>query len=407
MSIQELPKQSNTEIPKLVFDNTDCFVDITTDAVRIKFADTEIIDGHTFRHIEYGIFAAEPAFEISTHDMQDMKVNYEDVVYAVECKDEATDSDKQIYKVIFAYSKAICNSFYKLNYINSQADKNSKLKEYYDFNQHLQPIEYNYYSQAQLTYDNLYEKSYALLPIYNQIVLPDARRPWIKLNNHIGIEVEDGIYYFATSGDSIGTACTINLPVIDLNSTFDNEVAAICHPIDFHLSFNTAIKYLALGKEHFKRLNEIQQVLKSGNYHEFKLRNAPVKPDAKPVPQAVINKTELPSNAEELIKGLGFFKLTVRFERPFFEPTGFSEYDIAYKSGEMLVLGTQNNNELVYEYHNLRFLSALYVKHNTRLNSGIDYPVIHTVLDCRDTRLKELLTPEAYKLYLNELNSTQ
>lgn len=63
-------------MPDLVFDNKNHFIDITDDGVRIRFADTEVIEGHSFRHVEYGIFAADPAFEISNADMYDMVVGY-------------------------------------------------------------------------------------------------------------------------------------------------------------------------------------------------------------------------------------------------------------------------------------------------------------------------------------------
>lgn len=94
----------------------------------------------------------------------------------------------------------------------------------------------------------------------------------------------------------------------------------------------------------------------------------------------------------------------MRFERPFFNPVGFCDYAIAYKLNDKLILGAKKGDDVVYEYHDLRFLSALYVKKVTRLNNGIDYPVIHTVIDCREERLKQVLTEEAYNLYLSEIN---
>ena len=415
-------------MPKLVFNNEEPhFIDITNDDVRIKFADTEVIEGHIFKHVEYGIFAAVPAFEIDNADMLDMIINYRDVVYVVEELNEAKKKDDRRYKVILAYSIESSGDFWKLNYINNLENRDSKLWDYYEFMKRLEPVEYGYYRTEKLNREELPDNKSALAPLYTRVILPDGRKPWIKLNKHIGIEVEAGIYYFPKSGESIGY-CLSNMPVVDLNTAFaDENVAAICHSTDIHFSFDTAVEYLAIGKEHFPRLKEIQRLLSNtgyGYYHEFRVQKSNQcenntaenqgilsMDDIRSVIDEVSNsnsKSEviISSDAEELVEGLGFYKLCVRYERPFFEPVGFRDYDVAYKLKDKLVLGNKKNDEIIYEYHELRFLSGLYVKKDARLNNGIDYPVIHAVIDCREERLKQVLTKEAYSLYVNELSAS-
>lgn len=394
--------KSFMSMPELIFDNENHFIDITNDDVRIRFANTEEIEGHMFRHVAFGVFAAEPAFEISNSDMYDMVIKYRDVVYVVENINESERDDDRKYKVVFAYSEnSVSNRFAKLNYLNNACSNNSVFKKYYDFRKRLDCISYDFYRTANIDYDNLPVNNIAFEPIYNKIVLPNGRRPWIKLNNHIGIEVEEGIYYFARSGDSIGNRL-IELPVVALNTVFSNEyVAAICHPVDIHLSMESAVEYIAVGKEHFSRLKEIRRIVDNGFYHEYGNCDSKIKDKSVIIP---VVDTTIPDAAEELIKELGFFNICVSFERPFIGSSGFCEYDIAYKLENNLVLGIKKGEKVTFEYHDLRFLSALYVKQNKRLNNGIDYPVIHKVIDCGDERLKEILTPEAYSIYVNEIN---
>lgn len=210
-----------------------------------------------------------------------------------------------------------------------------------------------------------------------------------------------------------------NLPVVSTMSHFSEaRLAGICHATDFHPSPDPdiAVEYLALGEEYFPRLKKLLEILGDGFYYEFSYGTVPEDNDGvvnvvsaeeiKQILNAVAEENYsdvlLEEGAEELVEGIGMRDICVHIQRPFFESKGFRTYTAAYRLGDELVLVQKMSDEIKTERHLLRYLSGLYVKEKVILNNGIEYPVIHNVIDLGEDRLKELLTPEAYELYLQE-----
>ena len=77
---------------RIDFDNRDRFIDITTDDLHIPYRETEILLGHTFKHITKGIFKASPGFYADKNMMNQLHNKYPEVVFCV-----ATDKGNVSY----------------------------------------------------------------------------------------------------------------------------------------------------------------------------------------------------------------------------------------------------------------------------------------------------------------------
>ena len=384
--------------PSFVFDNKRHFIDITDERTRIKYQDVEEVGGYRFRHVKYGIFAAAPSFQITKKDMRAILEEYADVYFVVEGEYRYSDPDDKVFRVVFAFST---NHYFcrEINFLNHTDDEDIAR-----------------YRKEGMRYDDVSggnegEKP-ALQPVFERM----SGRPWMMLAGHIGIKVEPGIYYFPTNGEQIG-ACTWSLPVVSTMSRFSEvRLAGICHATDFHPSPDIAVEYLAIGEEYFPRLKKLLEILRDGFYYEFSYGTASEDNDGvvhvldeEDLKRLLDEPAEyrdlyipLEEGAEELVEGIGMRDICVHIQRPLFESKGFRTYNAAYRLGEELVLVQKMRGEIKTERHLLRYLSGLYVKEKVILNNGIEYPVIHHVIDLGKDRLKELLTPEAYELYLQE-----
>ncbi len=407
--------------PKLVFDNKDHFADITTEEYSFRY-DEVILNGHHFKHIAYGIYAADPVFVMEHSEAEQILIAYRNVEFIV--IDLGDDEDTCSHRVYFAHETLDHHAYGRLlrelNWGHLKSDERFAL----DISEtdKLRTIERGFYHIDESLRDNPPEPRSCFLPKYERVVMKDGSRPWIRINNHIGIMVEDGIYFFPRSGQAIGENL-YNVPIIDLNSRFDVPAAGICYSTDFHPSFDTAVEYLAIGAERFSRLQEICRLLSPSKhcyYHEFGIvkeedTESDESKDVKALSMDDImyainsaSETEESKDLEpetgaiEILERRGFYDLEISYSRPFFEDEGFKKYDMAYRLGDVLVLVKKENGKVTKERHKLQFLSGLYVRTEESLKCGMDYPVIHPIIDCKEERLREILTPEAYELYVYE-----
>lgn len=220
--------------------------------------------------------------------------------------------------------------------------------------------------------------------------------------------VEEGIYKLKSSFQ------------MDINTAFTYDgkpVAGIFHSTDFHPTMYAGLDYIAVGKEHFNRLKEIAEHLDQGWFHEF--REEPVNfiplnllEIDEEMNQAFNSEMEGQDDEEyveqikknggkELFEGLGFLDINLEYRSFFEENHGIRTYKFAYILGHDLVLVSGNYKGKKEECRlDLRFLYYLIVNKTEKLDNGLEYPVMHTLIDCREEKLKELLTDEAYLAYV-------
>ena len=100
-----------------------------------------------------------------------------------------------------------------------------------------------------------------------------------------------------------------------------------------------------------------------------------------------------------MIAGLGTEDVTLSFEIPLVAKREFKTYHHVYKVGDTLVLIRKDWDKKVREEFNMRLMTRLAVKKKVYLNSGYWYDAILKIIDCREEKYREILTPEAYSLY--------
>ena len=137
---------------------------------------------------------------------------------------------------------------------------------------------------------------------------------------------------------------------MNCNQTFEKEVAAIAYATDFHPTFDIAVTYLAIGKENFVRLKEIQSTLNGSFLHVFNVVKDQKKAETgdldawKAVRQNVDNASKEPELSEvepgtmELLEGEGFENIRVGYHAAFSERVPVDKYERAYILHGKLVL---------------------------------------------------------------------
>jgi len=80
----------------------------------------------------------------------------------------------------------------------------------------------------------------------------------------------------------------------------------------------------------------------------------------------------------------------------------FKSYRAAYKLGTRLVLISEECGTMKREEYDMRLMDVLAVSRNTKLKCGVECPIIHEVIHyTEEEKMREILTPEAYELYIN------
>ncbi len=384
----------------------DNFVDITK-GFSIRYNDYEMVDGHKFTHIYDGIFAAEPRFTISKDEFIKLTNNYQDIEFCAFI-------DGENFQIVFAYSIHYIPHFdesRKLNYIINS--RNSALDSYFPKDMHPYDLEmFDYhsllYKYGVISKDSLKESG-ALLQHYYYTDDAFSDNMVLTLDGVPGYLVEDGIYYFPEYN-----------PIVSLNSEYEQEIAIIGGVTDnYHPCSTFYAEYAAVGREHFDRLYEILQELGvSSDLCYFELERTSCNPEDKQIKDIYIKNDDqyrrdrneikdntdyyIPKDAVELIEGIGFTDITLRYSRPLLQDTPFREYKIAYIHENELYLIPDNYMSYGFEVHKLDYISRLYIRENRKLSCGITYPVIHRVIDEGEGKYKSIMKEEAYRNYVFE-----
>ncbi len=414
------------------------FVDITQ-PVSFEFNEKENILEYNFKHFKDGIF------EICTPT----KVNYFNFVKML--KDAKVSShvyflgkinkelqrydvdDKTDVKILFAFNYVWCNldpeHVTSENFLAEWLVENGKNLPH--------TIEESPFKRINFDENYIIFNRNSVNPNYGEEIRneieffePNNRdkrelgvRNYINLSGHIGYMVEPGIYYFGSNNKYKGRYISNSVPEIDLNAKFDKPCAMIAFSTDFHPSFNCGIKYLAVGNDAIKRIEQIIKSCDNCFLHYFgvgkeekeeyktidtktiKERIETSEQNIKNLKNKVIKKG-LPKYAQcivEGIDGLDWIDLNISYKTflgKFHEPT---KYDFAYVDGDYLRLTkivTEDCNAYMKQLSiPLHIITNLTVSKNIELKCGIEYPVSITVFD----RFEEVKNNLVKSKYINSI----
>lgn len=102
---------------KINFDNEDHFCDITEEGEGIEYNEEEQLSGHMFRHIAYGIFAANPPFYADEKELQGLRKAYPDIAFIIQ-SEESIHGVPKCGEIAFAYSERYDDRLDKRNYLS-------------------------------------------------------------------------------------------------------------------------------------------------------------------------------------------------------------------------------------------------------------------------------------------------
>ena len=403
--------KSNMVVPsgmplRINFDNRDRFVDITNENLHIPYHDTEVLLGHTFKHITKGIFKATPGFYADKQLMSRLHAEYPDVRFCFAVTDEIKDSRTEEGRVVFAYWYSTDDNY--------GGDKGFILNEYIE-----NRIDPRFFADEEKLLgftDDSFDvgertKTRALRP-YDDGTVINGEKAFINVYGYIGMLVEPGIYSFIAESDiwfrgveMRGVPSNVGRPVAWVGFTYlDSWVDVAC--------------YMAIDPKYFGRLKEIADSMDRLRYYEepFLKRDSsavsqcdPITPrtmtasETEEVKAGIIASFSVEDGAVELVQGMGFHNIELWFSRPFFDVVHEKKYDIAYRKNDELVLITIEPfpKKIYEERHKLAMMDHLYVKEKKTLRNGDTREFYHSVIHDEE-KIRQLLSPAGYDLYMAE-----
>jgi len=415
------------------------FKDKTIRMFKCKYPEEQFIENHKFRHIAGGMYIADPAFEISYLEICGILEDYSRVNLFVE-KLENDENNIPVYKVLYGYAPEYRQLYMTdVIYMEVTIDEAKPLEEHLEKLQNCTEINYHdfeeynkflsdeeQYLEDSMFYNRPWPKQRAF-----QWIPPredDDRR--IALGHLIGEKIEDGIYYVHDPRpDSYGNVVFFQPFPLITDLEYDNvaklgEVSAIVYADqgEWPGECRSLLKYIAIGKEHFGRLQEMAK--QGAGVYIDEASVASVHPDydgqrswalggfqrltehtmdyedndfdcysvseEPPVP-------DIPDDAVMLYEGLGFMGIRIKYKlitgTSYIEPLA----DYAFIQGEDLVLW-HDLFEFREERIPLGLIENLIVRESRVLNCGEMIDVYHEIIR-KDEQLKIILKPAVYDLY--------
>ncbi len=399
---------------RIDFDNRDRFIDITTDNLHIPYHATEILLGHTFKHITKGIFKASPGFYADKNMMNQLHNKYPEVVFCV-----ATDKGNVSYveegRIVFAFwhgtDERYCGDkdYVLKTYIEDRTDP-----RFFEGEEDLQGITSDIFSPGERREGTKVTRNTNALRPYDDGTIINGEKAFINFYGNIGMLVEPGIYSFITESDPyLQIYRGVEMQFGEFKS--DRHVAWIGFSyIDTRAN---VVSYMAVDTNYFARLKELADSMDRLNYYENSIKSDSLESssyetnihralsdeETEEIKERIRYTVPVEDGAIELVQGMGFYKIELWFSRPFLETVHEKEYDIAYRKDDDLVLITIDpfSEEVFEERHKLAMIDGLYVKQSRKLRNGSIRRYYHCVIH-DDTKYRQLLTDEGYELYMAE-----
>ena len=204
---------------------------------------------------------------------------------------------------------------------------------------------------------------------------------------------------------------------LDINENYGCEFAVLGDMIfDGHLSSTIDVTYITFEKKKYAILKQWERFSDRKNYYEFK-NTAEEKPAwtvwdecflselnsqealrKKKMAEIVI---DIEPEAEELLPGLGYRNIDLKFSSPLFKEMPYTCYPAAYMEGHKLVLmDVDKDYQIIKKKFDMRLMSLLVVRKQTEVRSNQMHEGYYPVIDKGKKIWQELLTKEMHEEYL-------
>ncbi|MBQ7776611.1 MAG: hypothetical protein IJ379_11895 [Lachnospiraceae bacterium] len=364
------------------------FTDLTREPFVYHYPEEEIVEGIRFVHMQKGVYKAIEGFLVTKEKMQDIRKRYGGMIFWGYKRGEECE-------IRFALSEMGCSLDYDRWWMDEAFIDSAEIAK---AKNEIRDMD-RFYSDYSAPRCNCMSFS------FEREVREDGTIPHIMINGYIADMVEPGIYYFPEQKGR-------RVPRININSHFENKDVAAVFYWDYGITQHIFLQYVATDKRYFSRLKEIAEMEAEYRYHEFVKKGmddeeaCPVALDIEEFSKEVscpegeeFSKEVFYPEGEELIAGLGTENVILSFDVPLVAKREFKTYHHVYKVGDILILIREDGGEKVKEEFNMRLMTRLAVKKRVYLNSGYWYEPILKIIDCREEKYREILTPEAYRLY--------
>ncbi len=391
---------------RINFDNRDRFVDMSTLDLHIPYHDTEVLLGHTFKHITKGIFKATPGFYADKNTMKQLHIRYPDVEFCFAVTDKKKDSLAEVERVVFAFWHGTDMHYgndkrFILNrYIEDRTDP-----RFFEGEENLQGFTTDRFDAGE------WIGTEALRP-YDDGRIINGEKAFIDVYGNIGMLVEPGIYSFVAESDLFYKGVELRRglsiagrPAAWIGFTYLDTEADV-------------VRYVSVDPKYFGRLKELADGMDGMDYHDEDGKNGTsevpqngttvykeLKADEiEEIKKRVLDSFSPEYGAIELVQGMGFYNIELWFSRPFMGIVHEKTYDVAYKKNDDLVLIEVDpfSEGIIEERYDMGMMDKLYVKEVKTLRNGNPMEYYHRVIH-DDEKLRQLLSPSAYELYMGEL----
>ena len=391
----------------------DTFVDIT-EPFEYVYPETEVIGGALYQHVCGGVYQPEEPIILNEEVYKKLISTYWDLVFHVQEPEMQYDEIEHRYKrvrledtyeICFVQSRqmALCSNFemYIMNHSGHEGIKEvlktKRLREVCGGDNRFEDdmaVEEDEEKQST-------EKTPASgLCCFRPVDKQNRYQGYLKhiqFGNCVGYLIEPGIYYFPENEYSRKRHFQMNT-----FSDFEKEIAVIAYSTDFHPTFWIAVTYMAIGRENFARLRQIQRTLEGRFLYEFSVRSKGENREEAVLSErrvAECAQYRISADAREVLPGIGFTKVRIGYKYIFCERVEIREYALAYILGNELVLVDWVKGSFKEKKCDLRLLEEVTVRKEQVLNCGVKLQRDIPVIDCKEEKEKEVLTEEAYQLW--------
>lgn len=235
----------------------------------------------------------------------------------------------------------------------------------------------------------------------------------VIIENHIGYMIMPGIYCFGKySNKGNSDFQPAEILVEDGQDIFQcaRKSAVLGYYFGVHIfpPDGFALLYLAIDEENIEILKKMQRYLDGYELFEnavLETTETQRETEEPAFPEIVLNppkedsgQTLIESTAEELMPGLGIRDIRVGLKCIFSARLPVAKYKYVYKSVEKLILIPYSIDRADRQEYDLCILEELTVRKTEALRCGILIDRDYFLIDCREQKEKQMLTPEAYEL---------
>ena len=403
----------------------DEFKDIT-EPFEYIYPEEEIIGGISYKHILGGIYCPPTPIVLEGQKYRELLEEYWDLKFGVEktekrmSEDDIYEDDNEPVTIYFVTSATMgkCDI-----YQMEQSDK-EKYEVFLEASglkgKGVEIIEVDTYF-----YEQRYEKASSFPEsklCYFKHPDKDNRymgyRKHIQIKECIGYLIEPGIYFFPDKEQKY----LENALILDINSCTELELAALGYATDYHFSFDMGVNYLAVGKENFDKLKQIQRTFPNTFVHVF----TPKKKQEKQSEEGTLNLEDIlaeqgsyqeemekkraalqqeiensESQIKEIFPGIGVYDIVLSYKYVFHKRVDRATYEAVYLENDFLILVEYDykSDEFKKKKIELRLLEELTIQKIETLSGGFQMTRNICVID--SDKEKEVLTEEAYELWKN------